>query len=149
MSGYFTRSAAGGVPSPRNVGYQPDERQPVAAPPLYTQNRFAALDSQAGSVTNTLDAICPLIEALKPDSDFQTGVVNILRLLVGQFRDFKSELAEVKRSNYSDFRQIDEDVTSLAVTTFKTEQYSRRDTMLITGLPKSVEESHEDLTKAK
>ena len=76
-----------------------------------------------------------------------TNIVNILRLLVGQVRDFKSELAEVKKSNWSDFRQIDEDMTSLAVTTFKTEQYSRRDTMLITGLPKSVEETHEELTK--
>ena len=123
------------------------EREPAVAPPLPTQNRFVALETQAESVTNTLDAICPMIEGLKPNSDFETGVINILRLLVGQMRDFKAEMAELKNSNWSDFRQLDEDITSLAVTTFKTEQYSRRDTMLITGLPKPADESHEDLTK--
>ena len=78
------------------------------------------------------------MDGLNPSSDFETGIVNYLRLLTAQVRELKSDQSHIKlREEYS-YRNhaFNEQFDDLELNVAKSEQYTRRDTITIVGLEK-------------
>ena len=88
----------GGDDSSHQDGYQTE----VPRSPIQTRgsarDRMDRLDSQSSSLTNTLDSLVPMLNDLKPESAFEVGVTSVLRILVGQLKDFKGEIDQMKNS---------------------------------------------------
>ncbi|MCP4261681.1 MAG: hypothetical protein GY774_29890, partial [Planctomycetes bacterium] len=105
------------------------------------------MDSRAASLTNTLDSLVPMINDLKPATAFEVGVTNVLRVLIGQFKDFKGEVDQLRYTVQGEFNNVGRDMSSMVKNVVKTEQYGRRDTLTVVGLPKPDNETNEVLTK--
>ena len=134
-----TRSGRSINPDPFTMHGQP----PIAPPmPLSVPQSIntvpAAPINQAGK---TLMAIKSMLESVPPTSPFEKNLTNCVNLLIAQMLEIKHNLGisqsrTVKLSNA---------VRDVQVSNIKTEQYSRRDCLTVTGLVKAVGESQADL----
>ena len=95
-------------------------------------SKVNVLESSLADKVSTLSAIDKIVNDLKPggNSLFQTQVKNILSLLCSQFTELKQEVIELK-SCISGCRVACNDAT---VSAEKVVQYSRRNTMVVSGL---------------
>lgn len=130
---------------------QPSPHTPQSAPVnSAVRDLHAATNSKLSDATAAIDAISPLIDSLKPEGDFQTGMVNCLRLLVGQLREIKYNHASLINQLNTRDKSVDLDISLIEKTVNKTDQYSRRAMITVTGLSKPTdhaETSHELSTK--
>ncbi len=134
MPHYNLRSSAA-PPSPHTApGYQPP------AP-----SSISSVENSISAVTSTLDGLLPLLDSLKPASDFEIGIGNVARLLIGHMKEMKLELHELKQLSHRSFRAIDGSMTDLTTAVVKQEQYSRRDMVTVAGIPQPTDEKQESL----
>ncbi len=132
FSHHALRSRGPPPPSSDYPGYQP----PTAAQPYPPHHAAVSAtssspNSKLDTVTATLDGLSPLIDSLKPSSDFEIGVSNVLRLLVGHVREIKLEQHMLRQFSERNFCEIDGSVTGLTRAVVKSEQYTRRDTVTV------------------
>ena len=102
-------------------------------------------DQRLAGVTETLESISPMIDCLKPESQFETGIVNIVRLLTGQLKELKLDHNRFRNEMYCSMRSSNEHMDELMLSSVKNEQYSRRDTINVVGLSKPESESQSEL----
>ena len=134
---YSLRSGVRPLPAvATHPGYQPGYQN--ATPPA----------ANVSAVTATLEALYPLIDSLKPSTDFEIGITNVVRLLVGQLAEVKREQDKMQQHTDHSFQGISSGMLDLTRSTVKTEQYNRRDTATVTGLVKADGENDESLHRA-
>ncbi len=102
-------------------------------------------DQRLAGATATIDALNPLLEALKPSSEFEQSVVNYMKLLTAHLRELKTDHMKLKEEFSYRNRKFVEDFDELHLNVVKNEQYSRRDTITVIGLAKQTEETPADL----
>ncbi len=152
---YFTRSQAAIRPGYQPPGYQaPVTRpshppapfqQPVVSQPSAASSPFS-VDRKIDADTVTVDGLLPVIDALKPQSEFELGVTNVLRLLVGHLKEIKLDQFKQTQTTENTFCQVDQGMVGLTKAVVKGEQYNRRDTITMVGLPKAADETEATLT---
>ncbi len=87
----------GPITSSANIpGYQP----PSAYIPPHTtphttspvdRSLFAGQKPNIEAVTATLDALTPMLDSLKLSTDFEIGICNVMRIVIGQVKELKLE----------------------------------------------------------
>ncbi|KAL5252075.1 hypothetical protein ACHWQZ_G015027 [Mnemiopsis leidyi] len=137
-------------------GYQPPTSN-IQPPPLrqepdvrsQTSASTPHLDIGASieDATATLDGMLPMIDSMKPGDQFQISVCNVLRLLVGQLKEIKLGQAKLQKSTISSLGVVDENLIDISRSAVKSEQYHRRDTLTVTGVPKNANETDAELEK--
>ena len=135
LSGYNLRNRSSN-PSElaQSQGYQPPEG-------------FSMQDANVQQVSATLDAITPMIDKLKPETDFEIGISNVVRLLIAQMKDIKQEHYNFQQMTARSLRHQDKQADDLALVVLKNEQYSRRDTVTVAGVAKSEGETAASLSR--
>ena len=135
--------------APPANGYQ-DSSQ--FRPPSASNSSSAQFDTRANACVATLDSLLPMLDSLKPETDFQIGISNYLRLLTAQVREIKVDLNElrseqlkVKDELYFSNRAYVQTFDELKLSSVKNEQYTRRDTISVLGLAMPSQESQADL----
>ena len=152
---YLLRPRKGPMSSSYQPGYQPPT---FNQPPSFTQQPGVRsqpsgstphlnLNTKIEDVTATLDGILPMIDSMKPSDPFQISVCNVLRLLVGQMKEIKLGQVKLQDSTISSLGVVDDNLVDLTRTAVKGEQYHRRDTLTVTGVPKRNEETVAELGK--
>ncbi len=150
---YSLRNRGPPAPMSDRPGYQPPTTG--AQPYLPPQAAASAASSSANpsshspnleAITATLDALSPMIDSLKPSTDFEIGVSNVLRILVGHMREMKLEQHTLRQSTERSFCEVDGSVVGLTRAVVKSEQYTRRDTITMVGLEKSDDETDVSLS---
>ena len=137
MSGVYhnTRSKTLSGPGSLPSGHVPFESQ--------SERLAAKIEAQ----TATFDSLKNMLNNLKPTSEFEKGLVTYLDFLTNQLKEQKSELVSIRDEMLIRNRNVRETVDGLAESVIKTEQYSRRDTVTVVGLPMHESESQDDLCK--
>ena len=137
-------------------GYQPPTYSQPPPPPAFNQQSDVRshtptphlnLNNKIDDVTATLDSILPMIDSMKPTEQFQISVCNVLRLLVGQIKEIKLAQVKLQESTVSSLGVVDENLVDLTRSAVKGEQYHRRDTLTVTGVPKNSTETDAELGK--
>jgi hypothetical protein len=95
----------------------------------------------------TIEALMPLIEALKPTTDFEVGMSNIARLVVGHLKEIKYEVSNFIQCSHRSFSQMDGSLSELTTAVVKSEQYNRRDTVTVLGIPQPDDEKQDALAQ--
>ena len=99
------------------------------------------LNSQINAAGDTLSAIHSMLESVPPTSPFESNLFNCMNLLIAQFREIKDWQRKVdERSGVTACL-----ISEMKLATVKTEQYSRRDCVTVTGVPKAEGETSQDL----
>ena len=88
-----------------------------------------------------------MIDSMKPGDQFQISVCNVLRLLVGQLKEIKLGQAKLQKSTINSLGIVDENLIDISRSAVKSEQYHRRDTLTVTGVPKNTNETDAELEK--
>ncbi len=132
------------VDAPQNSGYQP----PPPLPQKTASSPFQPASSSIDDIAATLDSIGPKINSIKPDTDFHITVSNILRLVVAQLKEIKVEQHRQRQTTESTFRQFDMTMFDMTRAVAKGEQYNRRDSAIVVGLPKNDTETEDTLATA-
>jgi hypothetical protein len=104
-------------------GYQPFE------------DRAASLGNQLSSVTSVIDTMGQMLGNITGTSRFEQEVLSYLNLLHSTVKDMKTELAKLRDEMIVRNRNVRDTVDDLMLSVVKTEQYSRRDTVTVVGLP--------------
>jgi translation initiation factor 1 (eIF-1/SUI1) len=105
------------------------------------------MDQSLQAATEIIDALTPLIDALKPSSDFEIGVVNINRLIVSHLKALEVKYHDLKQLSHRSLGAMDSSMTELTTAVVKSEQYNRRDTVTVLGMPQLDDEDHDKLAK--
>ncbi len=116
MSGYNLRSAMSSNTTVSN-----------ASPSTQSANISAA--------TATLDTISKMINDLTPTSQFEEGVKTCISLLASQLTEIKIDNAKRQQEVLFRHKSVMENVDRLNLSVVKNEQYTRRDTVTVVGLP--------------
>ena len=139
-------------PHPHTAHYQ--QRFPVAqvAPPTTVSSVDDAsttntiVDSKIDDTAATLDTLQSMLSTMKPTSDFEQNIVQYLGLLTAQMKEIKFEQAHIikrsvanARDNEHRFAHVNRSFDDVNRSVIKTEQYSRRDTITMSGLSKATE----------
>ena len=135
---------------PQNQGYQGNQgyQPPELSVPSIHPSRLQKLETAVQDSAATLDTLVPMIDRLRAESDFEIGVSNILRLVIAQLREVKVEQMKLQQMTADSFKCYESNLDDLARITVKNEQYSRRDTVTVAGLPLSTDgETEDQLTK--
>ncbi len=119
-------------------GYQPFANSSNGPP--QTSSRADAVNKCVETVTATLDGLLPLLDTLKPASDFEIGISNVARLLIGHLREVKLELHDLKQMSHRSFSAMDGSLKDITTGVVKTEQYARRDTITVVGVAQPTDE---------
>ncbi|MCP4262746.1 MAG: hypothetical protein GY774_35355 [Planctomycetes bacterium] len=121
---------------PSTPGYQPTSSIDIVSDNL-------------NSITATLDTMSTMLNDLPVNTEFEKGVVAYLKLLHSQVVEARVEQGRLRNEQITlrqdqnrmrdEFlvrnRNLRESVDELSLNVVKTEQYSRRDTVTIVGLP--------------
>ena len=110
-------------------------------------NQISQVDNRITSLTATFDSLNNMLNNLKPQSEFERGVVAYLDLLASQVREIKGQQVGLREEMLFRNRNMAESVDDLTLSVVKTEQYSRRDTVTVVGLPMPENENEADLCK--
>ena len=121
-------------------GSSADGYQPITS----SQSR-SNLEERLSGATATIDSIMPMLHALKPSTDFERGLVDVVKLLSAQLRELKFEHCKLSDDYSFRNREYANNFDKLTLSCVKTEQYSRRDTVTVVGLSKPEGESQSDL----
>ena len=144
---------------PSGQGYQPFSAAPQSPPSNAAASaaQLGNLQASAAEICATLDTTMSMVDGLECKTPFESKTADILRLLVAQVKEVKmgqyqlsltvqrqvnsaNTLQQQCRGMYRDL----EDVGRSAV---KAEQYQRRSTVTLVGLPYSPQESASELTE--
>ena len=95
------------------------------------------LDSRLSHITSTLDTMGQMLGGIpvNTESAFEKGVMAYLNLMHSQMTEMKVEQAKLRDEMLVRNRNVWESVDHLQLSVAKTEQYSRRDTVTVVGLP--------------
>ena len=124
-------------------GYQPFSGQ------SHTDNNGAGnFDSRLTGITNVLDTMGDMLQKIEADTVFEKSVLSYLNLLHSMVKDMKIEQAQLRDEMLVRNSNVRDSVDDLTLSVVKTEQYSRRDTVTVVGLPvENIDaESQSDLT---
>ena len=99
------------------------------------------------AATAIIEALSPLVNALKPTTDFEIGMTNLARLFVTHLNDVTVKYHDLKQHYHRSFSALDNSLTELTTSAVKTEQYNRRDTLTVLGMPQQPEENEDVLAK--
>ena len=110
-------------------------------------SQLSQVDNRISSLTATFDSLNKMLNNLKPQSEFERGVVAYLDLLASQVREIKGQQVGLRDEMLVRDRNMAESVDDLTLSVVKTEQYSRRDTVTVVGLPMPDNENETDLCK--
>ena len=123
-------------------GYQSDTRITRSQ-----QNRLDQQECRVKDSTQTLTNLNTIITALPTSTEFERGVRSALLLLTGQLTELKSDFVELKDEiNFSN-NSNNVEFEKLSRVTAQTEQYSRRDTVTVSGLSMGPAETEEQLSR--
>ena len=121
-------------------GYQPDSGD-------FVQSGFDKVDQSINAASAPIDALNNLIDALKPVSDFEIGMTNLARIIVGHLKEIKLEVHDLKQVTHRSFSAMDGSLSDLTTAVVKGEQYNRRDTVTVLGMPQPSDEKPDVLAK--
>ena len=146
MSQSFTRSGAPYGSDPYQAFGQPGQTftQPaqVELPPGAFQHATPSnVGGLCGPAGAALMAVKSMLQNVPPTTPFEKNIHNCVELLIGHFIEMKHEL-EIFKCKSIDF---DHSMREIKVSTVKTEQYSRRDCITVTGVGKPEGETTKDL----
>jgi len=110
-------------------------------------SQLSNVDNRISSATATFNSLKNMLDSLNPQSEFERGVVTYLDFLANQVREIKSEQVSLREEMLVRNRNMVESVDDLTLSVVKTEQYSRRDTVTVVGLPMPETENESDLCK--
>ena len=110
-------------------------------------SQLSHVENRISSATATFNSLKNMLDSLKPQSEFERGVVTYLDFLANQVREIKSEQVGLREEMLVRNRNMTESVDDLTLSVVKTEQYSRRDTVTVVGLPMPDNENEADLCK--
>ena len=106
-------------------------------------NRIVSASDNLSAITATLDTMKSMLDNLTATTDFEKGIKTYLALLQSQVCEARAEHARLRdeQARLRDEvivrnRNVRESVNDLTLNVVKTEQYSRRDTITVVGLPK-------------
>ena len=101
----------------------------------------ASHPSSSNAVASTLLTIKSMLETTPPSTPFEINATNCINLLISQMVEMKHE-QEVSNSKTAGLMHV---VRDIEVSTIKTEQYSRRDCITVTGVSQAAGETRKDL----
>ena len=93
------------------------------------------LANRIGSVTSMLDRLAKTLDDLPAVTEFEKGVKDYLGYLHAQVTEIKVEQSKLREEMLIRNHQMRDSVADLTVSVAKTEQYSRKDTVTVDGLP--------------
>ncbi len=143
---YNLRSSAAAAPTTTNVAQSATSQQGYQ-PPTVHGGMFSGIGSALDSVTATLDTLPQIIDSLKVNTDVEIGLCNVVRVLIGQLKEMILDIHRLKENVDGSFRQMDGSMVELTRQVVKGEQYNRRDTVTVVGLPLEDGESQSTLTE--
>ena len=125
-------------------GYQqPPIRQPPVSAPLST----LLPPSHLAGLTAVLDQVQAMADNLVPTTPVEKGLRDIMNLIISQVKEMKVEQARIQQEVFFRHKKVVDDIDNLNLAAAKTEQYTRRDTLTVVGLPMPAEpESHSELS---
>ncbi len=131
MASGFTRSG---------VSYQ------QTVPPTSTQfapvsQGFVGFNQNIGQVGETLNTLKTMLGNVPATTPFESNMVNCVNLVIAQLQDLRSEFRSFQER--TGFMALHMQNVELSV--IKTEQYSRRDCLTVTGIPHAKEETTKEL----
>ena len=112
----------------------PHIQQPPPAPP-------STGNTTPNEVSGTLAAIKSMLGSVPPSTPFETNMVNCVNLLIAQMEEMKRELEMARCQN----AHLSHSIRDVELSAIKTEQYSRRDCLTVTGVAQPEGESTKDL----
>ena len=138
-SRYFFRQRGSGSSPAAAPGYQPGYQPPAQHPAQHSPQPSSAphlnLNTRIEDVNATLDGLMPMIDTMSPKTTFEISVCNVFRILIGQMKEIKLGQVKLQESTVSSLGVVDEQLTDISRTAAKGEQYHRRDTLTVTGVP--------------
>ena len=121
-------------------GSHDQQLPPQSIPPSQVTE---SVNSRAEATAATLDSMKNMLDTATPTSEFEKLVVNYLGLLTAQMREIKIDVSvlndrlskSVEHTN-SRFNSAQKEFMEIEDMVIKTEQYSRRDAITVSGLSK-------------
>ena len=108
-------------------------------------DQSSELTSRMHDITSTLDEIRKMVDSLTATSEFERGIKSVVSLLVSQVKEVKFEHHKLEQGVLFNHKQVTDNIDELALSVVKSEQYTRRDTLTVVGLPMPGPESQSDL----
>ena len=137
-----------GQPRPEFGQPRPDFGQPrpellrpdlPAATSIQPQHR-PGIDS-AHDVSDCLTAIQSMVKSVPPSTEFEKNIVNCVNLLIARMGELQREVEGARTYSV----HLKHELHNVEKSIVKTEQYSRRDCVTVTGLAKAEGETNKDL----
>ena len=102
---------------------------------------FVGFNQNTGQVGETLNALKTMLGTVPATTPFEKNMVNVVNLLIAQHQDLRTEFKSFQeRTGFMALHMQDVELSVI-----KTEQYSRRDCITVTGIPHAKEETTKEL----
>ena len=110
---------------------------PPAASVVQQSTLGHPVDTHVQNASDTLGAIKTMLGTVPPSTEFEKNIVNVMNLLIAQMTEIKYAQTRQFELNMAQTRTMDQ----LSLSVIKTEQYSRRECLTVTGLPQQDSET--------
>ena len=137
------------------AGYQQTPQIQPPAQPSSPSKQAAELDAALKNVTATLDTTADMIEKMTASGEFQTATKSVLALIVSQLKEIKvgqfqlsHSVQQQHSSQQRQFRDVYRDLDDIGRSAVKAEQYQRRNTVTLVGVPYTPQETPVQLAEA-